>query len=75
MISTEAGQTHTKRNNNCVRLASLIGSKLAKISCKLERVEKNRYRITWRYRTKISYDVSLANIRAPGVCFVPGTCF
>ena len=41
-ISTKGGQTHTERKNSA-RMASLIRSKLAKISRKLDRVEKNRW--------------------------------
>ena len=31
-FSTEEGQTHTERKKKSVRMASLIGSKLAKVS-------------------------------------------
>ena len=52
-------------------MASLIGRKLAEISWKLDRVEKNRHTQV-RVRAKISCDVhSLVNTTpAGGVCFV-----
>ena len=46
----------------------LIGSKLAKNSWNLDKVDKTR--CTWPFQAKNRYDVTLANRRAPGVRFV-----
>ena len=48
----------------------LIGSKFAKNSWKLDKVDKTR--CTWPFQAKNRYDVTLANRRAPGVWFVRG---
>ena len=48
----------------------LIGSKFAKNSWKLDKVDKTR--CTWPCQAKNRYDVTLANRRAPGVWFVLG---
>ena len=48
----------------------LIGSKFAKNSWKLDKVDKTR--CTWPFQAKNRYDVTLANRRAPGVWFVLG---
>ena len=47
----------------------LIGSKFAKNSWKLDKVDKTR--CTWPFQAKNRYDVRLANRRVPGVWFVP----
>ena len=62
------GRADAYGEKNSVRMASLIGSKLAKTIRKLDRAEKTG--IPWPFRAKISYDISLADSRAPGVCFV-----
>ena len=59
-------QTHTQRKNSSVRMASLTGSKFAKISW--ERVDQCRY--TFPFRVKIRYDVSLAQSWSPGLRIV-----
>ena len=54
----------------------MIGSKFAKNSWKLDRVDKTR--CTWRFQAKNRCDVTLANHRAPGVWLVlvlQCTCF
>ena len=66
-------QSITIRRRITCRVTSvwpLIGSKFAKNSWKLNKVEKTR--CTWPFQAKNRYDVTLANRKAPGVWFVLG---
>ena len=59
------------KKKQSVRMASLIGSNLAKINRKLDRVEKNRCTSALSSQNQLllgCYDVSLANSKAPEVC-------
>ena len=67
-ISTKGGWTHTERKKQCTYGLS-DWFKVDQNELKARQSGK-KTGIPWPFRVKISYDVSLANSWASGVCFV-----